>query len=416
MSRESTGREEGQASLGEYRLTSAVVGTQRRAQDQASNPSDQIDLFSSFIYNSPEAIMNRESGEMTEHASAHQSELLNDIFSDMDPQTSYRDEDLDFFNFMENPNDLGAVGSTDTQSADQAISMALQDTSSVAIPEFPPLIPDMHPGIVIPTHILSDSALQQQRRTPVQSIGQLSRQPQPQIVTTQTQAQLPMGSPSYNPFQFPQPPVSSLSTTQPQLQLDPFSQWTFDPTSLDSLDSPFSDSTPTTEFPLQPSQSTSPTISIRRKNSLPSTSDTPSTSNSLLKPTKTSHNMIEKRYRLKLNDKILSLRNAVPALRGQTPDAVVPGKFNKGTVLSKATEYIKQLEQEKSDLEREVERLRGELESRKGFEWGGVANVVVNEHGMISPESCTSVMSPPEGEGILFWEAHVLRPRKRAKV
>jgi hypothetical protein len=127
--------------------------------------------------------------------------------------------------------------------------------------------------------------------------------------------------------------------------------------------------------------------------------------------------MIEKRYRLKLNDKILSLRNAVPSLRGQTQDAVIPGKLNKGTVLSKATEYIQQLEKEKSDLEREVERLRGELDTRKGFEWGGVANsFVVNEHGMISPESCTSVMSPPEGEGMLFGEAHDLRPRKRVRV
>jgi hypothetical protein len=415
MSRELTGREEGQAGLGDYRLNPAVSATQRRGQDQDSNLSDQLDHFSYFIYNSPETIMSRESGEMAGRAST-QAELLNDIFSDMDPQTSYRDEDLDFFNFLDNPNDLGAVGVTDTQPADQATSMALHNTPSVAIPGFPPLIPDMHPGIVIPAHIPSDNALQQQGRTPIQPSVQLSTQPQPPIMTTQTQAQLSLGSPSYNPFQFPQPPVSNISTTQPRLQLDPFSQWTFDPTSLDPLDSPFSDSTPTTEFPLQPSKPTSPTISIRRKNSLPSNSDTPSTSNPLLRPTKTSHNMIEKRYRLKLNDKILSLRNAVPALRGQSPDAVVPGKLNKGTVLSKATEYIKQLEQEKSDLEREVERLRTELESQKGFEWGGVANVVVNEHGMISPESCTSVMSPPEGEGMLFGEVHTLRPRKRVKV
>jgi hypothetical protein len=150
--------------------------------------------------------------------------------------------------------------------------------------------------------------------------------------------------------------------------------------------------------------------------------------------------MIEKRYRLKLNDKILSLRNAVPALRGAsnlTEDQQLldsgrggtSGKLNKGTVLTKATEYIKQLEREKSTLEEQVKTLGDELAKRdlseQGFEWGGVAAASSktrddeNVNGMISPESCTSLMSP-EAEGSLFAaEVDVLeklRPRKRVKV
>ncbi|KAK6464902.1 bHLH DNA-binding protein that promotes hyphal development [Scheffersomyces coipomensis] len=69
---------------------------------------------------------------------------------------------------------------------------------------------------------------------------------------------------------------------------------------------------------------------------------------------KSSHNMIEKKYRTNINSKILTLRDAVPSLRitvgkgdisisdleGLTPAS----KLNKASVLTKATEYIKHLE------------------------------------------------------------------------
>ena len=74
---------------------------------------------------------------------------------------------------------------------------------------------------------------------------------------------------------------------------------------------------------------------------------------------KTAHNMIEKRYRTNLNDKIAALRNSVPSLRQMSRINAKPGdeddpedldglapahKLNKATVLSKATEYIQHLE------------------------------------------------------------------------
>ncbi|KAK8214841.1 Clr6 histone deacetylase associated PHD protein-2 Cph2 [Zalaria obscura] len=71
---------------------------------------------------------------------------------------------------------------------------------------------------------------------------------------------------------------------------------------------------------------------------------------------KTSHNVIEKRYRNNLNDKIAELRDSVPSLRAMSrPDGVevdsedleglTPAhKLNKATVMAKATEYIKHLE------------------------------------------------------------------------
>ncbi|MCJ1439725.1 MAG: hypothetical protein MMC23_000206 [Stictis urceolatum] len=90
---------------------------------------------------------------------------------------------------------------------------------------------------------------------------------------------------------------------------------------------------------------------------------------------KISHNVIEKRYRSNLNDKIAKLRDSVPDLRTATPTVKKrkPGatardsddsdddgglKFNKATVLTKATEYIQQLERQNQRLQSELSQLR----------------------------------------------------------
>lgn len=119
-------------------------------------------------------------------------------------------------------------------------------------------------------------------------------------------------------------------------------------------------------------------------------------------PKKTAHNMIEKRYRTNLNDKIAALRDSVPALRvmvhrlenhaggehqnstedildeikaeaGLEPgddmdvlNGVTPAhKLNKATILSKATEYIAHLERKNRSLAKENASLRNRVE---GFE------------------------------------------------
>lgn len=87
---------------------------------------------------------------------------------------------------------------------------------------------------------------------------------------------------------------------------------------------------------------------------------------------KSSHNMIEKKYRTNINSKILILRDAVPALRiaagaddvsladleGITPAS----KLNKASVLTKATEYIKHLEQKNAALKDQNDYLQKVLQ------------------------------------------------------
>lgn len=84
------------------------------------------------------------------------------------------------------------------------------------------------------------------------------------------------------------------------------------------------------------------------------------------------HNAIEKRYRIRLNDKIAELRDSIPALRmhpapglGGNPGDLELGmgceggpvhKVNKANVLEKATEYIKSLEQSNRRLQAELRR------------------------------------------------------------
>jgi hypothetical protein len=111
-------------------------------------------------------------------------------------------------------------------------------------------------------------------------------------------------------------------------------------------------------------------------------------------PTKMTHNLIEKRYRTNLNDKIAALRDSIPALRvavRRTEDqsseeeegatglgqhcipkseieeedlgGLAPAqKLNKAVILSKATEYIVYLEKKNRNLAKENAELRSRVE------------------------------------------------------
>jgi hypothetical protein len=87
---------------------------------------------------------------------------------------------------------------------------------------------------------------------------------------------------------------------------------------------------------------------------------------------KTSHNVIEKRYRNNLNDKIVELRNSVPSLRAmgkgnggddsEDLEGLTPAhKLNKATVMAKATEYIKHLEKRNKTMALEMSTLKERL-------------------------------------------------------
>ncbi|KAL9078368.1 MAG: hypothetical protein Q9157_002725 [Trypethelium eluteriae] len=130
---------------------------------------------------------------------------------------------------------------------------------------------------------------------------------------------------------------------------------------------------------------------------------------------KTAHNMIEKRYRTNLNDKIAALRDSVPSLRvmskGSTGDGIgdeaedleglTPAhKLNKATVLSKATEYINHLEKRNKKLNDEVKALKVRLQASEKLILTGAMTVnpsVRSPHSDVSPGSMhpnQQVLSP----------------------
>lgn len=89
---------------------------------------------------------------------------------------------------------------------------------------------------------------------------------------------------------------------------------------------------------------------------------------------KRSHNVIEKRYRANLNEKIAELRDSVPSLRAMSKqlngasvddddaEGVTPAnKLNKASILSKATEYIRHLELRNKRLDEENMALKNRL-------------------------------------------------------
>ncbi|KAK4166371.1 helix-loop-helix DNA-binding domain-containing protein [Cladorrhinum sp. PSN259] len=87
---------------------------------------------------------------------------------------------------------------------------------------------------------------------------------------------------------------------------------------------------------------------------------------------RTAHNDIERKYRTNLKDKISELRDAIPALQTisehgeEEEDATQPSrapKVSKGTVLTKATEYIHYLERRNKQIVQEHRELSRRLQA-----------------------------------------------------
>lgn len=126
---------------------------------------------------------------------------------------------------------------------------------------------------------------------------------------------------------------------------------------------------------------------------------------------KTAHNMIEKRYRTNLNDKIAALRDSVPSLRIMSKSArgedttedreelhgLTPAhKLNKATVLSKATEYIRHLEKRNNRLLDENHAMQQRIAAFEKLFMAGAMN------GAISPLQQPPPMQYPPQENQPF--------------
>ncbi|KAE9365594.1 hypothetical protein N431DRAFT_496646 [Stipitochalara longipes BDJ] len=182
-----------------------------------------------------------------------------------------------------------------------------------------------------------------------------------------------------------------LSWTRPQARSTPYSSLTpQEETKLRNIAMPPSALAPapsrqnTENYPASPSSSSSPesssTLRRKRKSSLEdedADDSPPPTNGGSSRPVKkTAHNMIEKRYRTNLNDKIAALRDSVPSLRVMSKKSsrgeeihedlqgLTPAhKLNKATVLSKATEYIAHLEKRNKYLAKENAALKSRVDA-----------------------------------------------------
>jgi Helix-loop-helix DNA-binding domain len=410
----------------------------RRERQEITAGRSSRDPYSPFTYDTPSIAPGH---TIDDRLGVAPDELtLDHIFTSMDPHPGYQDEDLTFFNFLDDTHDVGGKAPAASQILDPSRQHDPSFSNIAAAPH--DQISAMHPGMIMPADSNSASSFlpmsNQTRRLTTQEIDPHT-----------TISQQPIRRSAFDSFSFtiPSMPPTHRPSSQAPLQLDPFSPWDLPARAFDDVTlSPLSEEPPASELTVPTtSKPASPALKMnRRKMSKDSVSPSTESHNPSGRPMKKSHNVIEKRYRLKLNDKILSLRNAVPALRGPLPNVTedqqlldssrggTSGKLNKGTVLTKATEYIKQLEDEKAALEQQVERLKEQLEaatrntSGQDFERGGVAaasetqkfgtGFVVSTNGMLSPKSCISLTSP-EAEGTLFMEViEKCRPRKRVKI
>lgn len=93
------------------------------------------------------------------------------------------------------------------------------------------------------------------------------------------------------------------------------------------------------------------------------------------RPPKVSHNVIEKRYRSNLNDKIMDLRDVVPILKAEADAGNL--KHAKGKIISGATDYIRELEAKNAKLIQENNRLTAKLHGETKPKSGGTLSKVV---------------------------------------
>ncbi|KAI1388009.1 uncharacterized protein F4822DRAFT_437767 [Hypoxylon trugodes] len=127
---------------------------------------------------------------------------------------------------------------------------------------------------------------------------------------------------------------------------------------------------------------------------------------------KTAHNMIEKRYRTNLNDKIAALRDSVPSLRIMSKSArgedttedreelhgLTPAhKLNKATVLSKATEYIRHLEKRNLRLVDENTQMQQRIAAFEKLFMAGAMNGAVSPLQQGTPSTPIQYAHEPNG-------------------
>ncbi|KAJ4328195.1 hypothetical protein N0V84_001397 [Fusarium piperis] len=140
------------------------------------------------------------------------------------------------------------------------------------------------------------------------------------------------------------------------------------PTPADSTKAPSRNQDIKTEA----SSETGTALSSSRPQLHRSNTDTTDKGKDKMKPgDRTAHNDIERKYRTNLKDKIAELRNAVPALQSIPEDGIDEGegnsqrapKVSKGTVLTKATEYIQYLERRNKAIMKEHQELARRLQA-----------------------------------------------------
>ncbi|GMM34833.1 hypothetical protein DASC09_021580 [Saccharomycopsis crataegensis] len=159
--------------------------------------------------------------------------------------------------------------------------------------------------------------------------------------------------------------------------------------------------------PLSSSKPIASTVNVNSKTKVNSKVTKP-------KKEKSSHNMIEKKYRTNINDKIKLLRDCVPSLKVLTVDSgdesveldgLQPAKkLNKATILLKATEYIKHLEMKNYQLMEENKTLNCALsnsDSRKSSTISISNDDIMSHHhhssSLSSPATSTSSSSHDAG-------------------
>src|SRR5262245_3919769 len=127
-------------------------------QDASLDLPEQLDFFSSFPYKGADSAELGKDTRPDEDSQIDSDNInMDNVFSGLDPERPYRDDDLTFLNFIEPSKDLYMLAQNTSHAVTPSTQSQLPQPN---IPTFPAIHAEIHKSMSIPAHISAETLIQ----------------------------------------------------------------------------------------------------------------------------------------------------------------------------------------------------------------------------------------------------------------